>query len=478
MKPFKSPKKTLGALDAEAASRLVASAADVALIIDRQGVIRDIASGGDEPSREGWERWVGRAWVDTVTAESRPKIEALLRDADGKHPQRWRQVNHPSHEGDDVPVLYSAIQVAPGRIVAVGRDLRAIAALQRRLLDAQQSVEREYARLRNVETRYRLIFQMTSEAVLVIDPATLKVTEANPAAVKLLGEGGRRIVGRPFPEGFDSPSTRALESLLSGVRTAGRADEVRARLADGDRDHEFLVSASMLRQDQSTVFLVRLVPLQAEVATTAIPRRRSLLLAVAEASPDALVLTAPDGRILAANRAFLELTQLVDEDHLRGESLDRWLGRPGVDASVLITNLRQHGSVRSFATTFRGEYGFNTEVEISAVRVSGDGEECFGFAIRDVRRRQAVEPRAEKELPRSVGELTELIGRVALKDIVRETTDVIERLSIEAALELTGDNRASAAEMLGLSRQSLYVKLRRFGMVDSASEDESAEGAK
>jgi DNA-binding protein Fis len=34
---------------------------------------------------------------------------------------------------------------------------------------------------------------------------------------------------------------------------------------------------------------------------------------------------------------------------------------------------------------------------------------------------------------------------------------------------LTQNNRASAAEMLGLSRQSLYVKLRRFGML---TEDE------
>ena len=59
-----------------------------------------------------------------------------------------------------------------------------------------------------------------------------------------------------------------------------------------------------------------------------------------------------------------------------------------------------------------------------------------------------------------------MIGRVPLRDLVRETTDVIEKLSIEAALELTGDNRASAAEMLGLSRQSLYVKLRRFGLDD------------
>ena len=59
---------------------------------------------------------------------------------------------------------------------------------------------------------------------------------------------------------------------------------------------------------------------------------------------------------------------------------------------------------------------------------------------------------------------------MTLKDMVREATDVIERLCIEAALELTGDNRASAAEMLGLSRQSLYIKLRRYGLGPLAPE--------
>ena len=63
-------------------------------------------------------------------------------------------------------------------------------------------------------------------------------------------------------------------------------------------------------------------------------------------------------------------------------------------------------------------------------------------------------------------QLTELVGRVSLKELVRESTDLVEKLCIEAALELTRDNRASAAEMLGLSRQSLYVKLRRFNIGD------------
>ena len=51
-----------------------------------------------------------------------------------------------------------------------------------------------------------------------------------------------------------------------------------------------------------------------------------------------------------------------------------------------------------------------------------------------------------------------------MQEIVSETADLIEKLCIEAALRLTRDNRASAAEMLGLSRQSLYVKLRRYGI--------------
>jgi DNA-binding NtrC family response regulator len=45
-------------------------------------------------------------------------------------------------------------------------------------------------------------------------------------------------------------------------------------------------------------------------------------------------------------------------------------------------------------------------------------------------------------------------------------------MCIEAALKLTGDNRATAAELLGLSRQSLYVKLRRFGLAEVTEYDE------
>ena len=466
---FVAPRKSLGSLDAEVAATLVAAAADVALVVDARGIIRDLAFGNEELSDEGYAEWLGQAWADTVTIESRPKIEAMLRDADTSAASRWRQVNHPSSHGVDVPVLYSVLRIdKSGRVVAVGRDLRAMAALQQRLVDAQQSMERDYARLRHAETRYRLLFQIASEAVLVVDASTQRITEANPAAAELLGENTKRLVGRVFPHGFDAQSTQQVQVLLAGVRAAGRGEDTRVKLEEGER--EFMVSASLFRQDNSAHFLVRLTPLHVDPASTVVSKSKSQLLEVMESSPDALVVTTLDGRILTTNRAFLDLVQLATEEQVRDESLDRWLGRRGVDLNVLMANLRQHGSVRLFPTTLRGEYGSSVDVELAAVSVSSGEQPCLGFSIRGVGRRLPTETRAARELPRSVEQLTELVGRVSLKELVRETTDVIERLCIEAALELTGDNRASAAEMLGLSRQSLYVKLRRYGLGDLTSE--------
>jgi transcriptional regulator PpsR len=284
-----------------------------------------------------------------------------------------------------------------------------------------------------------------------------------------LGSSARRLVGRPFPEGFDPAGERAIEGLLAAVRATGRGEEVRATLKSSEQ--AFQISASLFRQDDSSHFLVRVRPLNQESARPDPGEERSKLLEVLESSPDGLVVTTPDGQILTANRAFLDIAQLATIEQVRGQPLDRWLGRPGVDLRVLIGNLRQHGSVRLFATTLRGEYGTASDVEISAVSVTNGEQPCLGFTVRNVDKRTATDTRGAKELPRSAEELTELIGRVSLKDLVRETTDVIERLCIEAALQITGDNRATAAEMLGLSRQSLYAKLRRHGLGDLSDED-------
>lgn len=459
--------KSLGPLDAQAAGLLVAAATDLSLVIDGEGIVRDATFGSSDLEGEGCETWLGRPWIDTVTIESRPKITALLKDAEPGAVTRWRQVNHVSPTGTDLPVRYAAMRLAEdGKILVLGRNLRAMASLQRTLAETQQALERDYLRMRGAETRYRLLFQLGSEPVLVVDAGTRRVTEVNPAAARLIGRADKRILGHDAVDLFDHASLRDLESLFAGLRVTGQAADLQARLGQGRGPVR--VAASLFRQDEATSVLLRLAagdPAQAEAGPP-----RTGALDVIRSLPEGFVVTDSSRRILTANPAFLDLVQLATEEQVRGRSLDQWLGREESEADALFATLAQHGSVRHFPTHIRGAYGSVEEIEVAAVSASGGGQPCLGFTLRATPRRAAVA--GGRDLPRSVEQMTELVGRVSMKNLVRESTDLIERLCIEAALRITRDNRASAAEMLGLSRQGLYAKMRRYGIGDlDAPED-------
>ena len=466
--------EVLSDLGSDVVAQLLTAAADVVLLIDSQGVIRDLAFSGDELMAQSCQQWRGKPWVQTVTVESQPKVQALLSDADQDAAALWRHINHTLPDGSDLPLAYSVVRVTSGGSakgrrgvysVAFARDLRPQVTLQQRLVTAQLSMERDYWRLRQAETRYRLLFQLASEPVLILDGALDKITEINPAAQALLGEK-TNTGGLSLSDRLEPASLRSLREMLERLRSTGRSEPVLVRLDNGQA---FMASASQFREDQSLQFLLRLCT-QAGPVAPVVPTGNQLLARIMEQAPDAMAVTDLDGRILTVNQAFVDLAELGNADLARGVLLDAWLGRSGVDLRVLLTNLRQHGTVRLYATQMRGELGSSAEVEISAVAITHGEDKCLGFTIRDMGRRLSAEVRAPRELPRSASQMTELVGRMPLKDIVRETTDLIEQLCIEAALQLTGDNRASAAEMLGLSRQSLYIKLRRFGLVDGSAE--------
>jgi hypothetical protein len=130
LKMFKTEKIALGNLAAVAAAELIVAAAGILLIIDKRGVIHDGAFGRDDLYAHIQGEWLGRAWLDTVTLESGPKVLAMLRELEPKTAGRSREVNPPAARGADVPILCSAIQVGrQRRVVVLGRELRTIEAL-------------------------------------------------------------------------------------------------------------------------------------------------------------------------------------------------------------------------------------------------------------------------------------------------------------------------------------------------------------
>lgn len=454
----------LAELDPQLAAELLASTGDLAIIVDRTGVVRTVVATDAELRAAGIEQWVGQHWAQTVTMETRGKVEALLRDAASKAPGRRRQVNHLLAGGSDVPVSYTVIRVGrDGAFVAAGRDMRTVSALQQRLVEAQQAMERDYWRLRHVETRYRLLFQLAAETILVVDSSTMKVMDANAAAGRLFGEAPEKLTGRAFPFGISAEHIRAVSDALANARAVGKSGEVLVRLARGS--DEYSLTASTFRQDSSTLLLIRFTPNETE-RHFGDRGERGRIAALLEQSPDGFVITDPEGRISYANRAFLDLVQVASDEQVRGQEFGAWVGRPGADFDVFLTMLKRNGAVRLAMTAARGMHGLATEVEVSAAWLPDSDHPAIGFMLRDVGRRLAAGPQGARDLTRAVEQLTSLVGRVSLRELVRDTTDLVERHFIEAALELTDDNRTSAAEVLGVSRQSLYVKLRRHRLLN------------
>ena len=179
---------------------------------------------------------------------------------------------------------------------------------------------------------------------------------------------------------------------------------------------------------------------------------------------EAVLLADGDGRIAWVNEAFLALASLAVAAQAIGRPLDAFFEWQGIEQEGLLANVRTHGRLPLFQGVVRGANGQTTEVELSAVaQREGKG---FAFVMRAHGSDDARPNRSANDLTRTAENLVEMIGRVPMKDMVRDTTDVIERMCIEAALKLSLNNRALTARVLGLSRQALYLKMRRFGIDD------------
>lgn len=430
------------------------AAADLVLVVAGDGRIEQAQAGSGEVTADAIADWPGRLLAETLAEPDTP-VDGLAKLLAGEAVPRWHEAMHRIEAGM-LPLKWLALPLPGGRRLAIARDLRASASLQQRLSRAQQALERDSIRLRQLEQRHRLLFDTAAEPIFVLDAASRRIIEANGAAIAATGRPATALIGARFASLLDDAEHEAAVAVLGALAASPQRQPLPVQLAGGGR---YAMASSLFRQDQAARVLVRLSPEQPPSPADDAGSDGAMQRAI-ERLPDPLVLTDDALVILAGNGAFLDLVGLARPADIEGLPLSRFLGRPGADLAPMVAALREHGLVRSFATVADGQ-----AVDVSAVS-SGEGDtRRHGFAIRPARPAHQADP-AHGTAPAAVpvAELTDLVGRMPLKDIVRDATDLIERLCIEAALDQADDNRASAAGMLGLSRQSLYTKLHRHGL--------------
>jgi len=438
------------------------------MLLDANGVVLDMTVSGRELQRMNLKAWQGKPLLDMATLDSKEKLQSLLALPDQNAGSVWRHLNF-TVGTDDVPLQLMAIaHPQTHQTLLFGRDLSGVSQMQRRLVESHQSMERDYLRLRHMEARYRLLFESVSDPILVVDVAQNRVMEANQAAQQLFKDVVKRLPGTDIFQCFEPSAREPLENLLRSAQASGRMESARVRSLKAEQDCQ--LHASVFVQEGGPQFLLRMqamsVAAKADMSSPAADWFQHAL----ENAPVGFVVTDRAGLVKACNTEFCGLLGFSAPGQLIDKNLEDHMARGAVDLGVLLNNLRQSGIVRGFATELRTMVGVQVPVDVAGVSLSSD-EPTYGFFIRDIQMgRGGIKP-ATSGMADSVEQLSQLVGRMPMKDIVGETSTMIERMCIQAALELTHNNRASAAEMLGLSRQSLYVKLHRYGIVSETDSE-------
>ena len=183
-----------------------------------------------------------------------------------------------------------------------------------------------------------------------------------------------------------------------------------------------------------------------------------------EKSSDSFVFTDDLGKIIEANESFLTLCEAPSADQIMGSRLSNFFKNSETDVAILTESAKEFGKIRNYSTEFKTLFGSTVPVTISSTWIVNKNDHFFGFILRDM-----TSIRSEKDADdenHSWDSTTKLVGTAPLKTLVAQTGDIAERICLETALKLTNNNKVAAAEMLSLSRQSLYVKLRKYNLLD------------
>lgn len=301
---------------------------------------------------------------------------------------------------------------------------------------------------------------------MLVSLSTGRITDVNAVAAQLLGAQRSELLGAQVAQEFEGRKRGELLDSLANLAVTEKAAplEMTARRTQ----KRLSVTPTVFRAAGERIVLCQLDA--AGSAAAANDELAENLSRLYHEGVDGIVFTDGEGNIRAANEAFLNLTDTANMAAVRGRSLTDFLARGAVDLRVMLDNVKRTGHLRYYATRLTTDFMGQIAVEISATWLNDRPNPVLVLVVRDASRAETLRRPAFGQPDEGMRNVMELVGSSTLKDIVAETTDVIEKMCIETALELTRNNRVAAADMLSLSRQSLYVKLRKYGLLNKDGE--------
>ena len=340
--------------------------------------------------------------------------------------------------------------------------LRAVAILQQKARALQAEIaERTLVeeRLRISEDRYRRLFEEARDAILMVDPETHRITDANPFTTELLGFRYEELLDHELWEiGLFKDRKTTLEALRQlREQPVIRYDHLSLQTKSGQRLEAEFVS-NLYQANGHTIIQcnVRDVTQRKQAEELG-----SHLAAIVESSHDAIISKSLDGIILTWNKGA---------ERIFGYSADEVIGKP---VHILMPPDRVQEEPRILERLQRGERIDHYET----VRVAKDGRAIdISLTVSPIRdgsgkiiaaskvARDITESKQAEEQLREQAEVLETTNRIGqvlsaelnVQNVVQAVTEAATRLSgarFGSFFYKTTDQSEGSCALSGISRE-------------------------
>jgi PAS domain S-box-containing protein len=269
------------------------------------------------------------------------------------------------------------------------------------------------AALRQSEERFRKLFKYHSAVMLVIDPETGTIIDANEAAENFYGWSIDELKAKCIQQ-IEVLSSGTVESKIEKDATSNSARfEFRHRRADGTIRDVDVFSNKIEIAGKSLLYAIVHDITDRRLAEESVLDSEKRFRAAFMGSPAALAITTQDGGVwIDANQTELAMFGYTREELIGKSVMDTNLWVDLNDREMFIAALAQNGEVRNQNVQLRHKDGRLISASVSANLLTLKGVKHILFATEDITERKQSEERIKQSLAEKEILLREIHHRV------------------------------------------------------------------
>src|SRR5688572_29548252 len=291
---------------------------------------------------------------------------------------------------------------------------------RQRMEQANEELKRAFEALRESELKFRLLFERSADAILLMDPTKgPRFTDCNDATVKLLGYRNKeQVLGLETggistefqPDGQPS-MPKAMEMVKTAIREGSHRFEWRNRRADGKVFITEAVMTAVQMGAQPLIVTVARDITERKFAEEALRQHQQLLSSILDNISEGIYRSSPERGLIFANKAYLRMFRYDSLEDLRSLPRENLYANPE-DRKRLIEQLQRTGVFAAEELLYRRKDGTTFWGLASSIAVYVPGTQTIDYhvgAITDVTARRLAEDQLRQlnqDLEKRIGERT------------------------------------------------------------------------